>query len=361
MSDLRLAFLVNGGAGSAAAERAQRIAVGLGWERSTVLVRRGSRVQDVVAFARAVRAAEPDVVYAMDLAVVPLLADALARRHRRWLVVDTGDAPAAFLDLVGARLPARLAARALERFAYRSADMVVVRGHHHVEPARRGGARHIVVIPDGVDLEVMRPVDDEGLRRRLGLDGVPTVGIQGHFTWYPKLGGGLGWELVHALALRPDTGAHAVLIGDGPGIGELRVLAAELGVAERLHVIGRVPYAELARYLGICDVCLLTQTDDPSSWVRTTGKLPTYLASGRYVLASRVGSAADVLPPEMLLDYEGAWDASYPARLADRLAEVIADPDRRAKGLALCELARGFDYRRVAAAAAEAVDALPVR
>jgi hypothetical protein len=50
------------------------------------------------------------------------------------------------------------------------------------------------------------------------------------------------------------------------------------------------------------DICLSTQTNDVVGWVRTTGKLPLYLAAGRYVLASRVGEAARVLPEEMLVD-----------------------------------------------------------
>jgi glycosyltransferase involved in cell wall biosynthesis len=273
-------------------------------------------------------------------------------------VVDTGDAPAAFFDLVGAPSHVRTAARLLERVGYGAADLIVVRGRHHERLVREAGHDCVVTIPDGVDLDLFRPIEDAGLRQRLGLARAFTVGIQGHFTWYPSLGGGLGWELVHAIALRPELPMHAVLIGDGPGLRRLRVLAAALGVADRLHVIGRVPSEDLPDYLGLCDVCLLTQTNDASSWVRTTGKLPCYLATGRYVLASRVGTAADILPEEMLLDYTGHWDLSYPERLAARLAEVLEDSRRRDKGLALRSLAAPFDYRVVARQAAAAIERL---
>ena len=203
----------------------------------------------------------------------------------------------------------------METYAYRSADAFVVRGTHHPQFLREQGcSKDVHVVPDGVDLDAFRLVDGDGLREQLGLTDAFTIGVQGHFTWYPRLGGGLGWELLHAIALRPDLPLHAVLIGDGPGIDELRRLARELGISDRLHVIGRVPYRSLAAYLAICDVCLLTQTNDPASWVRTTGKLPVYLAAGRYLLATRVGTAVDVLPDEMLLDYHGSWDLSYPAR-----------------------------------------------
>ena len=320
-----------------------------------IVHRVGRRAGDGARFAAAsVRA---DAVYAVDLAVVPVAVGAVRAAAGTTLVVDTGDSPADFLRLVSAGRSRVAAARLMERVAFGAADLVVVRGAYHEAQLRAGGVENVTVVPDGVDLSVFRPREDADLRRRLGLDGAFTVGIQGYFTWFPALGGGMGWELVHAMAARPDLPLRAVLIGDGPGLAEIRRLAHRLGVGDRVHVVGRVPYADLPRYLGLCDVCLLTLTDDPSSWVRTTGKLPGYLATGRYVVATRVGTAADLLPEEMLLDYHGHWDRSYPGRLAERLAEVVADPDRREKGLALVPLAERFDYDRVAREAAAAIRA----
>jgi hypothetical protein len=80
-----------------------------------------------------------------------------------------------------------------------------------------------------------------------------------------------------------------------------------------------------------------------------------YLAAGRYVLATRVGTAVDVLPDEMLLDYHGSWDHSYPARLADAIASVEQDSTRAEKGWALRDLAPRFDYDCIAAQAADVV------
>ena len=84
---------------------------------------------------------------------------------------------------------------------------------------------------------------------------------------------------------------------------------------------GRIAYERLPDYLAALDVCLSTQTNDLAGQARTTGKLPLYLAAGRYILASRVGEAALVLPDDMLLDYHGVVDRDYPARLAGRVRE----------------------------------------
>jgi len=351
-----VALITNGSEASAAGVRATRIAGALDGFDVEVLFREGSRIADARRFAAAARRAA--VVYAMDLAGAPLLGAAFRSRSVK-LVIDTGDAPSAFFRVVHARRSKIAAARLMEAYAYRSASVFVVRGTYHSQYLRKQGfTKQVNVIPDGVELDAFRRVEDDGLRDQLGLTEAFTVAIQGHFTWYPELGGGLGWELLHAIALRPDLPLHAVLIGDGPGVPELHRLAGELGISDRLHVIGRVPYGSLARHLAICDVCLLTQTNDPSSWVRTTGKLPVYLAAGRYVLSTRVGTAVDLLPDEMLLDYHGSWDRAYPARLAEAIARVARDPDRVEKGWALRQLAPRFDYATIASQAAAVVRGL---
>lgn len=348
-----VAVVANGSEESAAGVRAARIGGALDDFDVELVFREGSRSADARRFAAAARRAA--VVYVVDLAGAPMLGS-VCRSRSTPLVVDTGDAPSAFFQVVGAPRPKVVAAQLMEAYAYRAASAFVVRGAYHPQYLKEQGFdKDVYVVPDGIDLDAFRTVDDDGLREQLGLERAFTVGIQGHFTWYPQLGGGLGWELLHAISLRPDIPVHAVLIGDGRGIAELRRLASELGISDRLHVMGHVPYDSLARYLAMCDVCLLTQTNDPSSWVRTTGKLPVYLATGRYVLATRVGTAIDVLPDEMLLDYDGAWDHAYPARLADAIARAAHDPDRTKKGWALRGQATRFDYATIAAEAAAVV------
>lgn len=346
MSSVAVQFLVNAGPGSAAGERAERIAEQVDGD-AVVTYRTTSRSADIARMARSIVENDPEVVYAVDLAAAAIGAWCVDGARRK-LIVDTGDTPLAFLQLIGAPWPKTKLAAALERIGYGKADRTIVRGRYHAEQLHAAGYHDVVVVPDGVDLDLLTPHDVGDLKRRLGLDRRMTVGVQGNFTWYPRLGGGLGWELVEAIS-RHDLDVDAVFIGDGPGLAELRKLAFDRGVADRVHVIGRVAYEELSKYLSLCDVALLTQTDDPSSWARTTGKLPTYLAAGRYVLASRVGTAADLLDPEHLIEYRGRWDVNYPDRLAGRLQELSIDVNEtREKGLSLRALAADFAYDEIA-------------
>jgi hypothetical protein len=183
-------FLVNGGEGCASAERARRFAAATPF-LTNILYRSGSRRSSVRSMRQQLCTLGPDLIYCLDLAFVPLLAKITARSSAL-LVVDTGDYPSAFLKYVEAGPGKVLAAKVMEEWVYRNADVMVVRGFHHAAVLRGNNVPHVEVIPDGVDFHLSSLDADRLLRRRLGLDNVLTVGIAGYFTWYKKFGAGLG-------------------------------------------------------------------------------------------------------------------------------------------------------------------------
>ena len=153
------------------------------------------------------------------------------------------------------------------------------------------------------------------LRRQLGVEGRLVVGLVGSSVWSEILQTCYGWDLVELMRLLRDEPVAAVMIGGGSGIPVLQARCREYGLEGRVLFLGHTPYEQLPRYLNAMDVCLSTQSNDLVGQVRTTGKLPLYLACGRYVLASRVGEAARVLPDDMLVEYEETVDRAYPERL----------------------------------------------
>jgi glycosyltransferase involved in cell wall biosynthesis len=312
--------------------------------------RENSRASAAVSFSRWLRQANPDLVYVVDMAVSGVLAGAwhTAGRSPR-LVIDTGDAITALARSSGMRGPVGvLATSALERFSLRVADHLVVRGTFHRELLAKRGIE-ATVIPDGVNLTAFSPRDGYAMRRTLKLGEGLVVGLVGSSVWSPALGIAYGWDLIEMLALVRDMPVQGLLIGDGSGIEPLRARARALDVEDRMVFAGRRPLTELPELLAVCDICLSTQTNDVPGNVRTTGKLPLYLACGRYVLASQVGEAARVLPPEMLVPYEGTLDRQYPSRLAARVRELAGTPSRLTKGLDGVAIARRhFDYDMLA-------------
>jgi glycosyltransferase involved in cell wall biosynthesis len=126
-------------------------------------------------------------------------------------------------------------------------------------------------------------------------------------------------------ALR-DLPVTAVLIGDGNGQPWLHEDARRQGVQDRIVFTGRIPYAEVPTYMRLLDVALSTQTNNLPGQVRTTGKIPEYMAAGCFILASQVGDAAVLLPESMLVPYDGEVDDAYPTRLAERIRHLVSNP-----------------------------------
>ncbi len=342
----RIAFVVNGQPTSPMGERARSFAVRLEARHEIRIFYRSRRkVWSIAQLTFGLLRYRPRVCYILDMGYSGIASGFLFRCLTwRRLIVDTGDAIAALAKSMGRGRIGVALTSALEWFSLRIAHRVVVRGTYHAELLRQ---RHIRadVIQDGVDIRQFREKSDDGLRGRLGLDGKLTVGLVGSSIWNERTKTCYGWDLVELVRLLVDRPVQGVMIGDGDGIALLRERCRTYGIEDRVRFLGRFPYDELPTYLGAIDVCLSTQTNDLVGRVRTTGKLPLYLASGRYILASNVGEAALVLPPEMLVDFAGDEDAGYPAKLAERVRLLLDEPAILARGQSLTRAAaEAFDY-----------------
>jgi glycosyltransferase involved in cell wall biosynthesis len=111
--------------------------------------------------------------------------------------------------------------------------------------------------------------------------------------------------------------AHAVIAGGGDLEEYLRDLVSEVGVAERVHVLG--PRKDVPALMHAMDVFAM-----PSIWEGFGLVLLEAMAAGRPIVASRVATI-----PEVVLDGETGLlvPAGDPLALADALARLAADPD----------------------------------
>jgi glycosyltransferase involved in cell wall biosynthesis len=341
-------ILVNGDETGALGERARWVAQAAP-ARAAIVYREGGRGDAITRFVRRLRAERPRVVYLVDAAIATVAAGLWARRLGARVVLDTGDAIGALTRSTG-QLGALGAAGApwLERLAYAVADTIVVRSEGLARHVRSMCRRPVVVVPDGYDPCVAGAVDGGAERRRWKIaDDQTVVGVVGSAYWNARLRWCYGRDVVEAVAATPRSDVVGLILVRGDGLPHLRTLAHERGVADRVRFEDPGSPSEVWHRLAAVDVALSTQTNDVVGQSRTTGKLVQYMAAGRYVLASRVGSAAALLPPPMLVDYHGAWDEGYFARLAER---VTALPDRRSlaeQGARLRDLAAPFAYPRL--------------
>jgi glycosyltransferase involved in cell wall biosynthesis len=343
----RVAFIVSGDEQSPMAHRARAFATLLR-ERFDIhtIYRDRNKLLAVFKFWSSLRRVRPDVAYVFDISYSAVFGAWLHLTFaRNVLIIETGDAIYELMRSSGNRGRVGLwLTRWLEKFSLRTADRIVVRGTFHQQLLRQQGI-NADVIQDGVDVTEFAAQTSDDLRARHGLNGELTVGLVGSSIWSEKLQMCYGWDLIETIRLLNDQPVKGIMIGDGSGIAQLKALCREYGIEQKVIFVGRVDYEQLPNYLGMIDVCLSTQTNDVVGQVRTTGKLPLYLASGRYVLASDVGEAKLVLDAEMLVPYEGVTDPEYPQRLKEKIEVLLDHREDLKRSLKNVEVARQrFDY-----------------
>jgi glycosyltransferase involved in cell wall biosynthesis len=200
--------------------------------------------------------------------------------------------------------------------AMKRADAVVAVSRPLVERLRRAGVplatTHCI---RNAWVPVDEPVDRETARRTLGLPhGVPVLGWVGRL-WREK-----GPDvLLRALALLGPDGPLAAVVGDGPQAGELRALAASLGVERLVRWCGTVPGASTL-YRAFDAYVLSSRTEG------TPLVLFEAMAAGVPIVAARVGGVPDVVSSEGAL----LVPPEDPAALAEAIRTSLARPDEAA-------------------------------
>jgi len=325
-------FLVNGSPQSAMGIRARSLAAHLpaGVYAIAIDYRSRGKATSAVDFLRALVRHRPRLVYVFDMAASGVAA-ALAYKAFTGtpVVIDTGDAISALARSIQ-RGPLGVGLTvALEQASLRFADHLVVRGTNHQRLLAEQGITNTTIIQDGVDTEqfCLDLAGRERVRAELGINGDLLLGTLGSSTWNEGLQTCYGWEMLDVLDRLRDRPVHALMIGGGSGVERMQQRARDLGLSDRIHFLGYTPYDELPAYLSAMDVGLSKQTNDVVGQVRTTGKLPLYMACSRYVLATQVGEATHVLPKAMQIPFDGANDLAYPDRLTERIAALLDRPD----------------------------------
>ncbi len=353
-----VAFVVNGDQYSAMGERARAFRAHLRDRYDIRIVYRSRRkLISLFRFILFLLRVKSQVVYVFDMSYSGVLAALMSKWTRgSCLIIDTGDAIYELAKSMGRGAIGLRLTRLLENISFSMADHIVVRGTFHQRLLSERGIR-VELIRDGVETNQFAPSTTGDLSKRHEVDKALTIGVLGSSNWNEKLQWCYGLELVEVLRLLRDYPVKAVIIGDGSGIARLKLLSKEYGVHDRISFPGRVPYGKLPAYLNKIDICLSTQTNDLVGQVRTTGKLPLYLAAGRYVLASKVGEAALVLKEDMLVEHAGVTDTQYAQKLAGRIESLLNNPEKLARGLDNVSVAKSqFDYSILAEKMADLLD-----
>jgi glycosyltransferase involved in cell wall biosynthesis len=181
--------------------------------------------------------------------------------------------------------------------------------------------RPIVVVPNGADAEVFLPREAGVARRRIGIpeDG-PVISYVGKLV--PRKGVDTLIEAMGILSAREGGAPRLVMAGIGGMREGLEERAAELGVADRITWLGKVPHDDVGWVMSTGDVFVLPSLSEG---------LPTVVCEAMACGLPVVATAVDGTPEIVDDPATGLLVQPHDAQgLAAALGRVLDDPVLRA-------------------------------
>jgi D-inositol-3-phosphate glycosyltransferase len=204
----------------------------------------------------------------------------------------------------------------------------------------------LAVVQPGVDLDVFRPMPKALARRLVGHPDDRLFVFVGRLE--PLKGGDvLLRALAQVTALGRHPAARLLVLGEDSESGadgeqaRLRRLTAELGLAERVEFLGRVPQSRLATYYAAADACLVPSYSESFGLVGLEAQ-----ACGTAVIGSNLPGLASVVR-DGLTGF--LVDGHDPSAYAGHMRRLLETPhlveEMGARG---SRLATGFSWDRTA-------------
>ena len=190
---------------------------------------------------------------------------------------------------------------------------------------RTGKAPHsVAAIPQYCEDFYAVPQQDAALAQRFA--GRFNLVFTGTFTPAQSLDMVLR-AVLEARAAGAD-GLHLLLVGDGMSRENLQALARELHAGDAVTFYGSVPAKEVPKFTTLADALLISLSDSPDLGLTVPGKLASYMAAGKPVVASMNGAGAAAVQ-------ESGGGLVSPAcdqhALAQNLVQLVAmEPSQRA-------------------------------
>ncbi|GAA3735617.1 glycosyltransferase involved in cell wall biosynthesis [Spinactinospora alkalitolerans] len=272
----------------------------------------------------------PDVIHIQNHFVIGRMLLRAARRHAVPVVATNHFMPENLFNHL--RVPAALHAR-VGALAWRDFTRVLAEVEHVTTPTRiaaqllldKGFVRPVEAVSCGIDLDRFRPAREEGadaavrsrIRARFGLPDRPTAVFVGRLDEEKRIE-----DLISALPQVLVADAQLVLVGTGARRERLERLAADEGVADRVHFLGFVSGDELPLAYRVADVFAIAGIAELQSIATLEA-----MASGLPVVAAD----AMALPHLVQEGRNGyLYQPGNPEELAKYLTAILAAPEEAA-------------------------------
>ncbi len=185
----------------------------------------------------------------------------------------------------------------------------------------------IVVVSNGANTSLFKPLEQETCRKELGLDlEIPYICFVGNLA---------PWQGVEYLVMSAPSilsrfpECRFLIVGDGAMKDDLLKLCSKLGVEDRFIFTGVIAYDRVPLYINASDTCTAPFIFARNAKIGLSPlKLYEYMACGKPVVASNISGVSDVLeasgggipvPPE------------NPEALAESILKLLENPGLRTK------------------------------
>jgi glycosyltransferase involved in cell wall biosynthesis len=211
----------------------------------------------------------------------------------------------------------------LERWTFGIADIAIATNESYRRIAiERGGMdpRRVFVVRSGPQLDRMHVVPPKPALKHGRRFLVGYVGVMGRQE-------GIGYLLKavhHIVFILGRHDIHFTLVGSGPELAALRVMAEDLGVADFVTFAGRVSDAELLDVLSTSDVCVNPDEVNEMNDKSTMNKIMEYMALGKPIVQFDMTEGRFSAQENSL--YAKPNDA---IDFAAKVVELLDDPERR--------------------------------
>jgi glycosyltransferase involved in cell wall biosynthesis len=205
----------------------------------------------------------------------------LRRRRTRFLFDHHDLVPELYRTRFGRRDPLYAASLLLERLTYALADVVVATNESYRRIAIERGKKRpedVFVVRNAPDLSRFVPGAPEPALARGRPHLIAYVGVMGAQD-------GVDVALRALAHLRARDDWHALFVGDGDAMPELRRLAGELELDARVEFAGWQDDTYILRVLSTAAVCLSPEPSNPLNDASTMIKVAEYMAMRRPVVA----------------------------------------------------------------------------
>ena len=206
------------------------------------------------------------------------------------------------------------------RLVFRQASAVIALTEHMKREMQKIQNREVLVIPNGVDLEMFESTTLSGIARsKVELSETAKI-----ILFVGRLNPVKGLTtLMKAMKLISPKYAQAnlVLVGKGEERQHLQEMVKEFGLSSRVSFIGEVPNTKIPEYMSASDVFVL-----PSLSEGFPVTIPEAMAAGLPIVTTNVRGL-----PEIVRDGENGFtvEPQNPAQLAEKILLLLSDKELR--------------------------------